>query len=98
MKRPRKYTLDETTAALKLAKAASPDDVAAELRKSRHRDSAEWLTAFFNHFIAEKNIPVARQMSTTIPIGHVHWICLEVDKIVTGTSMKSSYDNVSFSL
>ncbi|KAL6724016.1 hypothetical protein Aduo_018954 [Ancylostoma duodenale] len=49
-------------------KATGPDDVAAELWKSRHLNSAEWVTSFFNKVIAEKKTPVDWQRSTTIPI------------------------------
>ncbi|EYC40245.1 hypothetical protein Y032_0623g776 [Ancylostoma ceylanicum] len=49
-------------------KAAGPDDVAAELWKSRHWNSAEWFTAFFNKVVKEKMTPVDWQRSTTIPI------------------------------
>ncbi|EYB85540.1 hypothetical protein Y032_0296g1688 [Ancylostoma ceylanicum] len=38
--------------------ATGPDDVAAELWKSRHWNSAEWLTAFFNKVVEEKKTPV----------------------------------------
>ncbi|EYB85538.1 hypothetical protein Y032_0296g1688 [Ancylostoma ceylanicum] len=44
-------TVGETISALKRmepGEATGPDDVAAELWKSRHWNSAEWLTAFFN--------------------------------------------------
>ncbi|EYC21748.1 hypothetical protein Y032_0018g3509 [Ancylostoma ceylanicum] len=64
-------TVDETMAALKgmkPGKATGPDDVAAELWKSRHWNSAEWLTAFFNKVIGDKKTPVDWQRSTTIPI------------------------------
>ncbi|EYB89153.1 hypothetical protein Y032_0235g3182 [Ancylostoma ceylanicum] len=53
---------------MKPGKATGPDDVAAELWKSRHWNSAEWLTALFNQLITEKKTPVDWQMSTTIPI------------------------------
>ncbi|EYC16287.1 hypothetical protein Y032_0034g2906 [Ancylostoma ceylanicum] len=64
-------TVKETIAALermKLGKATGPDDVAAELWKSRHWNSAQWLTAFFNKVIEEKKTPVDWQRSTLIPI------------------------------
>ncbi|EYB87852.1 hypothetical protein Y032_0256g368 [Ancylostoma ceylanicum] len=64
-------TVEETMAALKRmkpGKATGPDDVAAELWKSRHWNSAEWLTAFFNKVVEEKKTPVDWQRSTTIPI------------------------------
>ncbi|EYC19244.1 hypothetical protein Y032_0025g1263 [Ancylostoma ceylanicum] len=49
--------VDETVAALKRmksGKATGPDDVAAELWNSRHWNSVEWLTAFFNKVVEEK--------------------------------------------
>ncbi|EYB90748.1 hypothetical protein Y032_0214g2313, partial [Ancylostoma ceylanicum] len=64
-------TVEETMAALKRmkpGKATGPDDVAAELWKSRHWNSAEWLAAFFNKVVEEKKTIVDWQRSTTIPI------------------------------
>ncbi|EYC07565.1 hypothetical protein Y032_0069g289 [Ancylostoma ceylanicum] len=49
-------------------KATGPDDVAAELWKPRHCNSAEWLTAFFNKVIEENKTHHDWQRSTTIPI------------------------------
>ncbi|EYC31611.1 hypothetical protein Y032_0004g2248 [Ancylostoma ceylanicum] len=63
--------VEETMAAVKRmkpGKALDPDDVAAELWKSRHWNSTEWLTAFFNTVVEEKKTPVDWQSSTTIPI------------------------------
>ncbi|EYC32640.1 hypothetical protein Y032_0002g1011 [Ancylostoma ceylanicum] len=53
---------------MKPGKATGPDDVAAELWKSRHWNSAQWLTAFFNEIVEEKKTRVDWQRSTTIPI------------------------------
>ncbi|EYC39142.1 hypothetical protein Y032_0673g1395 [Ancylostoma ceylanicum] len=51
---------------MKPGEATGSDDVAAELWKSRHWNSAEWLTAFFNKVVEET--PMNWQRSTTIPI------------------------------
>ncbi|EYC13550.1 hypothetical protein Y032_0043g781 [Ancylostoma ceylanicum] len=53
---------------IKPGKAIGPDDVAAELWKSRHWNSAEWLTALINKAVKEKETPVDWQRNTTIPI------------------------------
>ncbi|EYC07311.1 hypothetical protein Y032_0071g586 [Ancylostoma ceylanicum] len=53
---------------MKPGEATIPDDVAGELWNSRHWNSAEWLTAFFNEVVEEKKTPVDWQRSTTIPI------------------------------
>ncbi|WKY08003.1 hypothetical protein Q1695_007473 [Nippostrongylus brasiliensis] len=53
---------------MKPGKATGPDDVAAELWKSRHWDSANWLATFFNQIITERKMPTDWQSSTTIPI------------------------------
>ncbi|VDL81607.1 unnamed protein product [Nippostrongylus brasiliensis] len=42
---------------MKPGKATGPDDVAAELWKSRHWNSANWLARFFNQIIAERKMP-----------------------------------------
>ncbi|VDP07493.1 unnamed protein product [Heligmosomoides polygyrus] len=66
-----KITVEETEAALKNmkpGKATGPDDIAADLWKSRYWNPAEWLTKFFNQVVAEKKVPGSWQESTTIPI------------------------------
>uniref|UniRef100_A0A183FKK7 Reverse transcriptase domain-containing protein n=1 Tax=Heligmosomoides polygyrus TaxID=6339 RepID=A0A183FKK7_HELPZ len=49
-------------------KATGPDDVAAELWKSKFWYPAEWLAKFFNQVVAEKKVPECWRQSTTIPI------------------------------
>ncbi|EYC30942.1 hypothetical protein Y032_0004g1863 [Ancylostoma ceylanicum] len=54
-------TVNEAMAApkgMKPDRATGPDDVQAELRKSRHWNIAEWLTAFLNKVVEEKTTPV----------------------------------------
>ncbi|VDP23891.1 unnamed protein product [Heligmosomoides polygyrus] len=64
-------TVVETEAAskkMKLSKATSSDDFAADLFKSKFCYPAEWLTTFFNQVIEEKKVLDIWQRSTTIPI------------------------------
>uniref|UniRef100_A0A7I4Z3N8 Reverse transcriptase domain-containing protein n=1 Tax=Haemonchus contortus TaxID=6289 RepID=A0A7I4Z3N8_HAECO len=66
-----KITVSETITALKKmksGKASGPDDVAADLWKSKGWNPAGWLTEFFNQVVAEKKVPESWQQSTTIPI------------------------------
>ncbi|VDP11736.1 unnamed protein product [Heligmosomoides polygyrus] len=49
-------------------KATGPDDLPADLWKSKFWYSAEWLAKFFNQVVAEKKVPDVWQESTTIPI------------------------------
>ncbi|XGW01098.1 hypothetical protein V3C99_013785 [Haemonchus contortus] len=66
-----KITVNETIAALKKmksGKATGPDDLAADLWKSKGWNPTEWLTEFFNQVVAEKKVPERWQQSTTIPI------------------------------
>ncbi|VDP03021.1 unnamed protein product [Heligmosomoides polygyrus] len=66
-----KITVEETEAAVKKmrpGKATGPDDVAAELWKSKFWYPAEWLAKFFNQVVAEKKVPECWRQSTTIPI------------------------------
>ncbi|VDP04353.1 unnamed protein product [Heligmosomoides polygyrus] len=64
-------TVSETEAALrkmKSGKATGPDDLPADLWKSKGWCPADWLTEFFNQVVAEKKVPESWQQSTTIPI------------------------------
>ncbi|VDP25373.1 unnamed protein product, partial [Heligmosomoides polygyrus] len=66
-----KITVSETEAALrkmKSGKATGPDDLPADLWKSKGWCPADWLTEFFNQLLAEKKVPESWQQSTTIPI------------------------------
>ncbi|VDP62316.1 unnamed protein product [Heligmosomoides polygyrus] len=66
-----KITVEEIEAALKKmrpGKATGPDDVAADLWKSKYWYPAEWLAKFFNQVVAEKKVPECWRQSTTIPI------------------------------
>ncbi|XGW23906.1 hypothetical protein V3C99_005819, partial [Haemonchus contortus] len=66
-----RITVNETITALKKmksGKASGPDDVAADLWKSKGWNPAGWLTEFFNQVVAEKKVPESWQQSTTIPI------------------------------
>ncbi|EYC11993.1 hypothetical protein Y032_0048g1551 [Ancylostoma ceylanicum] len=66
-----KITTEETVAALKQmksGKATGPDDLAAELWKSRCWNPVDWLRKFFNKGVTEKRTPDACQRSTTVPI------------------------------
>ncbi|VDO85129.1 unnamed protein product [Heligmosomoides polygyrus] len=66
-----KITVSETEAALrkmKSGKATGPDDLPADLWKSKGWCPADWLTEFFNQVVAEKKAPESWQQSTTIPI------------------------------
>ncbi|VDP46451.1 unnamed protein product [Heligmosomoides polygyrus] len=45
-----------------------PDDLPADLWKSKGLCSADWLTEFFNQVVAKKKVPESWQESTTIPI------------------------------
>uniref|UniRef100_A0A183FLY9 Endo/exonuclease/phosphatase domain-containing protein n=1 Tax=Heligmosomoides polygyrus TaxID=6339 RepID=A0A183FLY9_HELPZ len=66
-----KITVEETEAALKKmrpGKATGPDNVAAELWKSKFWYPAEWLAKFFNQVVARKKAPECWRQSTTIPI------------------------------
>ncbi|VDP19385.1 unnamed protein product [Heligmosomoides polygyrus] len=66
-----KITVSETEAALrkmKSGKATGPDDLPADLWKSKGWCPADWLTEFFNQVVAEKKVPESWQQSTTIPI------------------------------
>uniref|UniRef100_W6NGC3 Endonuclease-reverse transcriptase HmRTE-e01 n=1 Tax=Haemonchus contortus TaxID=6289 RepID=W6NGC3_HAECO len=59
-----KITLNETIMALKKmksGKATGPDDLAAELWKSKGWNLAGWLTEFFNLVVAEKKVPESWQ-------------------------------------
>ncbi|VDP08946.1 unnamed protein product [Heligmosomoides polygyrus] len=69
--REKKMTVSETEAALrtmKSGKATGPDDLPADLWKSKGWCPDEWLTEFFNQVVAEKKVPESWQQSTTIPI------------------------------
>ncbi|VDP19064.1 unnamed protein product [Heligmosomoides polygyrus] len=64
-----KITVEEIEAALKKmrpGKATGPDDVAADLWKSKYWYPAEWLAKFFNQVVAEKKkfgvAPIAENM------------------------------------
>ncbi|VDO94726.1 unnamed protein product [Heligmosomoides polygyrus] len=64
-------TVKETDAALRMmrpGKATGPDDLPADLWKSKFWYSVEWLVKFFNQVVAEKKVPDVRQESTTIPV------------------------------
>nr|CDJ89585.1 endonuclease-reverse transcriptase HmRTE-e01 [Haemonchus contortus] len=66
-----KIAVNETITALKKmksGKATGPDDVAADLWKSKGWNPAGWLTEFFNQVVAEKKVPESWQQSSTIPI------------------------------
>uniref|UniRef100_A0A7I4Y4S3 Reverse transcriptase domain-containing protein n=1 Tax=Haemonchus contortus TaxID=6289 RepID=A0A7I4Y4S3_HAECO len=66
-----KITVRETITAMKRmtsGKATGPDDLAADLWKSKCWNPAGWLTDFFNQVVAEKKVPESWQQSTTIPI------------------------------
>ncbi|VDP30617.1 unnamed protein product [Heligmosomoides polygyrus] len=66
-----KITVRENEAALrkmKLRKATGPDDLPANLWKSKGWCPTDWLTEFFNQVVAEKKVPESWQQSTTIPI------------------------------
>ncbi|VDP26908.1 unnamed protein product [Heligmosomoides polygyrus] len=67
----KKITVKETEAALKKmrpGKATGPDDVAADLWKSKFWYPTEWLAKFFNQVVAEKKVHECWRQSTTIPI------------------------------
>ncbi|VDP07426.1 unnamed protein product [Heligmosomoides polygyrus] len=64
-------TGEEIEAALKKMrpdKATGPDDMAADLWKSKFWYPDEWLAKFFNQVVAEKKVPECWSQSTTIPI------------------------------
>ncbi|VDP15935.1 unnamed protein product [Heligmosomoides polygyrus] len=66
-----KITVEETEAALEKmrpGKATGPEDVAADLWKSKFCYPAEWLAKFFNQVVAEKKVPECCRQSTTILI------------------------------
>ncbi|EYB87751.1 hypothetical protein Y032_0258g462 [Ancylostoma ceylanicum] len=66
-----KITTEKIVAALKQMKgrkATGPDDLAAELWKSRCWNPVGWLTKFFNMVVTEKRTPDTWQRSTTVPI------------------------------
>ncbi|VDO77263.1 unnamed protein product [Heligmosomoides polygyrus] len=66
-----KITVEETEAALKKmrpGKTSGPDDVAADLWKSKYWYPAEWLAKFFNQVVPKKELPKCWRQSTTIPI------------------------------
>ncbi|XGW10232.1 hypothetical protein V3C99_012037 [Haemonchus contortus] len=66
-----KITVRETITAMKRmksGKATGPDDLAADVWKSKCWNPAGWLTDFFNQVVAEKKVPESWQQSTTIPI------------------------------
>ncbi|VDP18817.1 unnamed protein product [Heligmosomoides polygyrus] len=46
---------------MKPSKATGPDDVAADVWKSKFWHPAEWLAKFFNQVVAEKKVPCWRQ-------------------------------------
>ncbi|EYC24746.1 hypothetical protein Y032_0013g2089 [Ancylostoma ceylanicum] len=54
--------------AMKPRRATGPDDVAAELWRSRHWHPAAWLAQLFNRIIFERKIPDDWKRSTTVPI------------------------------
>ncbi|VDP26175.1 unnamed protein product [Heligmosomoides polygyrus] len=63
--------MEETEAALKKmkpCKATEPDDLEADVWKSKLWHPAEWLAGFFNQVVKEKKVPECRHNSTTIPI------------------------------
>ncbi|VDP04931.1 unnamed protein product [Heligmosomoides polygyrus] len=63
--------MSETKPALmkmKSGKATGPNDVPADLWKSKGWCPADWLTEFFYQVVAEKKGPESRQQSTTILI------------------------------
>ncbi|VDO87662.1 unnamed protein product [Heligmosomoides polygyrus] len=69
-KRTMKIIVSETEAALKKmksGKATGPDDLPADLWKSKGWCPADWLTELFNQVVAEKKVPESWQQSTTIP-------------------------------
>ncbi|EYC40844.1 hypothetical protein Y032_0594g424 [Ancylostoma ceylanicum] len=53
---------------MKPGRATGPDDVAAELWRSRHWHPAAWLAQLFNRIIFERKIPDEWKRSTTVPI------------------------------
>ncbi|VDP00996.1 unnamed protein product [Heligmosomoides polygyrus] len=53
---------------MKLGKATGPDDLAADVWKSKLWYPAEWLTEFFNQVVKEKKVPECWHNSATIPI------------------------------
>ncbi|VDO77234.1 unnamed protein product [Heligmosomoides polygyrus] len=60
-------TVSETETALrkmKSGKATGPDDLSADLWKSKGWCPADWLTEFFNQVVAEKKVPKSWQQST----------------------------------
>ncbi|VDP06750.1 unnamed protein product [Heligmosomoides polygyrus] len=66
-----KITVEETEAALKKmkpCKATGPDDLAADVWKSKLWYPAKWLTEFFNQAVKEKKVPECWHNSTTNPI------------------------------
>uniref|UniRef100_A0A183FEI5 Transposase n=1 Tax=Heligmosomoides polygyrus TaxID=6339 RepID=A0A183FEI5_HELPZ len=63
-----KITVEEALKKMKPGKATGPDDLAADLWKSKSWYPAKWLATFFNQVIAEKKVPDIWQRSTTIPI------------------------------
>ncbi|VDO83200.1 unnamed protein product [Heligmosomoides polygyrus] len=68
-KEKKKITVEETEAEkMRPGKATGPDDVVADLWKSKYWYPAEWLAKFFNQVVAEKKVPECWRQSTTIPI------------------------------
>ncbi|VDO84911.1 unnamed protein product [Heligmosomoides polygyrus] len=61
-------TEKETEAALKPGRATGPDDLAADVWKSKLWYPAEWLAEFFNQVVKGKKVPECWHNSTTIPI------------------------------
>jgi hypothetical protein len=60
--------VEEAIRAMKTGKATGPDDIAAELWKSRNWNPAVWLTQLFNRIAAEKKAPTDWSRSITVPI------------------------------
>ncbi|VDP14620.1 unnamed protein product [Heligmosomoides polygyrus] len=53
---------------MKPGKATGPDDLAADVWKSKLWYPAEWLAEFFNEIVKEKKVPECWHKSVTIPI------------------------------
>lgn len=60
--------VDEALKRTKKGKTAGPDDISAELWKSKCWNPAPWLAKLFNKIIEEHTTPTDWQYSTTVPI------------------------------
>lgn len=58
----------EALKAMKSGKTTGPDDIAAEIWKSRLWNPTHWLASLFNRIVAERRIPSDWRSSTTVPI------------------------------